>query len=441
MNGSSLPEDDKLLQVYLSFPEAYRDGEIPEGLSFDGDWGLERIGSHEIRWRIRFFKETIKESELRGISVYAGVKMVQSPFFFDLSGGVSGQHGQQYISGQIQADFIDAQKEDLVAPERQRVNWTHPETEPLQEWGKSRLRALLRIWAKRTGEDKTRMLKDSGVFWPRLKLLPKHERDTLIRALNRVGEIPSVTQPMFEEMGNAMLQAWEQGRLRGLITDISATEALDADQLVALLVEADVLTSLNIAESVKTKLATVINLRERIKSHDLENAVRDYISRHPWIVSPVWETFAVERSMNTILDEAAQSARFTPEHIDELRGRVDLALSSGDHLLILEFMRPGLALDWDHVNRFRQYIWIVRENLENNTAGRFKRVTGYIVADEIAKRQGISRDIMSMSREDMFALDWANLLANAISQWMDFLKILADRNPDDERIKGLIGES
>lgn len=441
VNGSGLPEDDELRQVYLSFPKDYRDGERPDGLSLDGDWGLERVGSHEIKWRIRFFKDTIKESELRGISVYAGVKMVQSPFFFDLSGGVSGQHGQQYISGQIQADFIDEQKEDLIAPERQRVNWTHPETEPLQDWGKSRLRALLRIWAKRTGEDKTRMLKDSGVFWPRLERLPKHERDTLIRALNRMGEIPSLTQPMFEKIGNAMLQAWEQGRLRGLISDISATEDLDADQLVALLIEADVLTSLNIAESVRTKLATVMNLRERIESRDLENAVRDYISEHPWIISPEWETFAVERSMKTILDKAASDARFTTEDLDDLRGRVDLALSSGDHLLILEFMRPGLTLDWDHVNRFRRYIRIVDENLQYNAAGKFSKVTGYIVADAITRQPGMSGEVESMRREDMFALDWANLLAKAISQWMDFLKILAERNPNDERIKGLLGES
>lgn len=439
VNGSGLPEDDELRPVYLSFPDAYRDGERPDGLSVDGDWGIEKVGAHEIKWRVRFFKDTIKESELRGVSVYAGVKMVQSPFFFDISGGTSGQHGQQYISGQIQADFIDAQGEDLIAPERQRVNWTHPETEPLQDWGETRLKTLLRIWAKRTGEDKTRMLKDSGVFWPRLKRLPKHERDTLIRALNRMGEIQSLTQPMFEEIGNAMLQAWEQGRLRGLITDISDTETLDADQLVALLVEADVLTSLNIAESVKTKLATVMKLRERIESQDLENAVRDYISKHPWIVSPEWETFAVERSMKTILDKAAREARFTPEQLDDLRGRVDLALSSGDHMLILEFMRPGLALDWEHVNRFRRYMRIVRSNLRNNTAGTLKRVTGYIVADKIANSEGMSDEVISMSQDDMFALDWATLLSKAISQWMDFLKILAERNPDDERIKGLLG--
>lgn len=441
VNGSALPEDDALLPVYLSFPEAYRDGERPDGLSLEGDWGIERVGSHEIKWRIRFFKETIKESDLRGISVYAGVKMIQSPFFFDLSGGVSGQHGQQYISGQIQADFIDEQKEDHIAPERQRVNWTHPEIEPLQDWGKSRLRTLLRIWVNRTGEDKTRMLKDSGVFWPRLKRLPKHERDTLIRALNRMGEIQSLTQSTFEEIGNAMLQAWEQGRLRGLITDISATETLDADQLVALLVEADVLTSLNIAESVKTKLATVTNLRERIESRDLENAVRDYISKHPWIISPEWETFAVERSMKTILDEAARDARFTPEDLEDLRGRVDLALSSGDHLLVLEFMRPGLTLDWDHVNRFRRYIRIVDENLRYNTAGRLNRVTGYIIADAITKGQGMPGEVESMRRDDMFALDWANLLSNAISQWIEFLEILAERNPDDERLKSLLGGS
>ena len=89
-----------------------------------------------------------------------------------------------------------------------------------------------------------------------------------------------------------MLTAWEQGRLQDLIDDIAQAEELSADELVGLLAEAQVLTALNTAEAVRTKLLTVGGLKQRIDRHELENAVRNYISGHPWLVSPKWETFA-----------------------------------------------------------------------------------------------------------------------------------------------------
>ena len=38
------------------------------------------------------------------------------------------------------------------------------------------------------------------------------------------------------------------------------------------------------------------------------------------------------------------------------QGRVDLTLSSGGELLVLEFMRPGLSVDRNHIDRFQRYV-------------------------------------------------------------------------------------
>ena len=127
--------------------------------------------------------------------------------------------------------------------------------------------------------------------------------------------------------------------------------------------------------------------------------------------------------------------------VDDFKGRVDLALSSGEHLLVLEFMRPGLRLDWDHVNRFERYVRLVRTNLRSNTGGKFRRATGYIVADQLRSRADLEDKILAMDNEDMFALDWPTLFSNAIAQWQDFLVILAGRDPQDERLNGLIADS
>ena len=435
VNGSPLPESNELLPVQFSFPSEYTPEERPRGLQLDGDWGKEKVGEHDVRWRFRFYEEPIADEELRGISVFAGDKMVQAPFFFNITRGLTGQHGQQYISGQIQADYIDEQEEDLTAPERQRINWEHSATTPLLEWGESRLRELLKIWVSRRGEKRERQLQERiGVFGERLNKLSKSEQKTVSQAIRRIGQIETLTQTQFEDLGMAIIFAWEQGRLRDLITEISGVELLAPGRLVEILVEADVLMALNIAEAVKTKLSIVKELKQRIKDKELENAVRDYISNHPWIISPQWETFAKERNVPG-LTRAADEANINTH--EGFRGRVDLALASGDHLLILEFMRPGLTLNWDHVDRFERYVRIVEERLQVNTGGRFSRVTGYVIADKINKQSGMARKIQALRREDMFALDWETLFSNAMAQWDEFIDILAERDPQDERLQSL----
>ena len=439
VNNRSLPEADDLFPVQFRFPGEYQDNECPDGLQTSGEWGIESVGNRKINWRVRFYEDPIGDDELRGISVFAGGKMVQAPFFFNLSGSLPGQHGQQYISGQIQADFLDEQDDDLTAPERQRVNWDHPAATELQEWGRGRLRQLLGIWRDRRGEKRQQQLEErlSG-FSNRLARLPNHERQTVSRAVRRVAQIETLSQSQFEELGDAMVVAWEQGRLRDLINDISDTEDLRADQLVEILAEAEVLTALNIAEAVKTKLQAVGGLKQRIEKKELENDVRDYISEHPWIVSPKWETFAKETGVRTLMERAAHESGIA-NHADS-RGRIDLALSSGDHLLILEFMRPGLTINLDHINRFDDYVRIMRAGVASNTGGRFNRITGYLVADNLHRRANVLSRLESLSRDDMFALDWSTLFEEAKAQWQEFLDILAGRDPQDERLRVLLGD-
>ena len=92
----------------------------------------------------------------------------------------------------------------------------------------------------------------------------------------------------------ALLKAWEQGRLHELIDGISQKQNLQASELLELLAEADVLTALNIAEVVKTKLEAVRGLKRLVTRRRLENKLRDYLAERPYLLMPGWETFAKE---------------------------------------------------------------------------------------------------------------------------------------------------
>ena len=61
-----------------------------------------------------------------------------------------------------------------------------------------------------------------------------------------------------------MVTAWEQGRLHDLVADIANSEDLEPGRLVTILAEAQVLTALNTAEAVRTKLLIVGGLKQRI---------------------------------------------------------------------------------------------------------------------------------------------------------------------------------
>ena len=437
INGQDVPDDNALAGVEFDFPTDYNEDELPEGLSIEEKVGREQVGEDNISWRVRFTKEPIDTEELRGLSVFCGIKLAQTPFFFNLSGGLPGQHGQQYLSGQVQADYLDRLPADVITTERQRVNWELPTCKPLEEWGQARIKSLLSIWKARRAEDKLRKIDDKvAPFSDRLKRLKATERNTIRGALRKVAAIEALSDDQFVDISNGMLTAWEGGRLRELIQSVSQVEDMDEAVLLSLLAEAQVLNALHVAEAVKAKVDIIEGLGRRIAARELENDIRDYIAKSPWLLSPEWETFKIERSVNTILAEAATEAQLDADD-DDANKRIDLALASGRQLLVVEFMRPGLTADRDHLNRYQLYVDILRSRITANTQLGFETISGLLVADELGRKPGMELALNRLASDGMPAIEWQGLLATARAQWEDFLDVLVERAPEDDRLAGL----
>ena len=436
INDLPLPEDNALMGVEFDFPADYTESEKPVGLRIADGVGYEKIGEDEIKWRIKFTEDTIGTEELRGVSVFCGIKVAQTPFFFNLSGGLSGQHGQQYISGQVRADYLDMLDLDIITTERQRINWELQECKPLEEWGQKRVKSLLSMWKVRRASDKIRRIdKKVAPFSARLERLKATEKRTVSGALKKMARIETLSEEQFTDLANGILTAWEGGRLRELIEDVSSVETMDEGVLLSLLAEAQVLSALHVAEAVKAKVEIIDGLHKRILERDLENAVRDYIAENPWLLSPEWETFRKETSVKNLVDAAAKEAGLDRD--DQWKKRVDLVMSSGRQLLIVEFMRPGLIVDRDHINRYQEYIDVLRSSIAANTELGFGTVSGLLVADKLDRKRGVDETLKRLAEADMKALEWEGLLRRAAAQWGEFLDILVSRAPDDDRLSTL----
>jgi hypothetical protein len=325
---------------------------------------------------------------------------------------------------------------DIINTERQRINWEEETANHLLVWGQERLKELLALWQERRAARKMRSIEARlANFTGRLDRLKPSEAAIVKRALLRIASIPAIDQSQFEDLAAAVLTAWEGGRLREIIEQVARIENMDAAVLVSLLSEHQVLTALHVAEAVKLKLEVVDGLRRRIAARELENAIRDYIAKNPWLISPRWETVQVERRISKLVEDAAREAGIT-DNID-WKGRVDLTLSSGDQLVVLEFMRPGLTVDRVHIDRFQRYVDILRTRVTPNTALGFRDITGLLVADRLHRRPEDLRAFERMAADGMHCEEWHVLLDQAEAQWKDFLFVLAGRAPEDDRVRAL----
>jgi hypothetical protein len=119
----------------FDLPCQFRFPALTEGTYSDG-WLTHIVetpnaGRKTVRYWIGFTAKPIKKDAERGITVIAGGKQVQEPFEFKITGGTTGQFGLQYLTGQVEADWLDEGSIDVIASDRASIRWSDPNASAL----------------------------------------------------------------------------------------------------------------------------------------------------------------------------------------------------------------------------------------------------------------------------------------------------------------------
>ncbi|GAO96290.1 hypothetical protein PSA5_26250, partial [Pseudomonas syringae pv. actinidiae] len=97
-------------------------------------------------------------SGLRGVSVFSRGKLVNAPEFFSSS---TSSHFFQYLTGWIQADFIDLLQEDVISTNRQSINWDNEEMQEFREFLSDLISKVNSSWRSQRKDKKDEDLKNS----------------------------------------------------------------------------------------------------------------------------------------------------------------------------------------------------------------------------------------------------------------------------------------
>ena len=119
-----------------------------------------------------------ENTDMRGITLFSRNKLVNTPRNFS---GSSSSHFFSYLTGWLEVDFIDDLKHDVIATNRQSLNWEHEEMEKLHDHLGGLTNWLERDWRKKRPEIRRRKTREaSGINrqdW--LNKVPEQVRDKL----------------------------------------------------------------------------------------------------------------------------------------------------------------------------------------------------------------------------------------------------------------------
>ncbi len=175
-----------------------------QGIEQEFDWDVHEIAASidcdyehkdKLKGKIISTKKPIKQ-DLRGITLYVNGRLANVPSYFGVS---EAGHTFSYLSGWIDADYLDEFDSDLISTDRQSISWGLPEAESLQAFLQRVVRFLVNDWsAKRKHAKEQASAKRSGINIPEwFEKVPTEILPKLSTVINQISDKPEMDDEDF----------------------------------------------------------------------------------------------------------------------------------------------------------------------------------------------------------------------------------------------------
>ena len=279
---------------------------------------------------------------LNGIVVFARGRLFHENILDKLN---DGRLYTKYLTGQIEADFLDADDApDIATSDRQRVQEDDPRYGQLIAFLKSSLTQVEKRWTEWRKKHEVKMAKKTSpalAEW--LETLPEGYKKSAETLIAKLSALPVDEEEDRKLMYRHGILAFERMKLRGSTEEL-VTSIESADRLLAVLADRDSLEASLYRDIVKSRL-DVIRDFENITNEDAkERVLQKYLFDHLWLLDPAWERATGSPLMETRLTTEGVLIEDMTEK--ERLGRVDITYRTyaGKHIIV-ELKRVGRGMD------------------------------------------------------------------------------------------------
>ena len=233
----------------------------------------------------------------------------------------------KYLTGQIEADFLDDdQEEDIATSDRQRIKEDDPRYQHLLKFLKKQLNIIEKEWNDLRKQHEIRRLitESKGIknWLNSLKPVPRKHAEKMLSNLSALPiEDPENRKNLFRHG----ILAFERMRLREDVESLSEN-IFNVDKLLELLADQDSFEASLYSDIVKSRLDAIRAFQNIVDSNQKEKVLQKYLFDHLWLLDPSWE-----RATNTeIMEKRLSDFKLKIDDLSEAEklGRVDIAYRS-----------------------------------------------------------------------------------------------------------------
>ena len=433
INGTQLARFD--MDVEFRFP---RDA-APDGVVIDADgWAVEAIdGGETVRWWIGFTDKPLQDDTHQGISVLANKKMAQRPFKFERSQGTTGQLGQEYLVGEVQADWLDIGadiNQDLIQSNRDQLQLEDARLEAFLNWGRRRLTWALRL----RNELRTKKTVDKYTASDDLKKLLQPftptERRGLLKIAATTSELPETSVEDVERLMRDVVNARSDSVVRQLMEKIDSEDDPVQERMWALVHEFGLIDARRVLSLVEARLSTIRRLQTALAAGAKEVPELHRIVREDaWLLDPRWHLMGDEVPLADLnISWQSESDAETGDVLDFLFVLQPKPPAPVDEVVVVEIKR-GTTMkgairraDESEVQKFHSYVVGVSSHYASNTNP--PRVRGLMVAEGYTKRADpIRKSLEQLSEPKLEFKTWTRVLQETERMHVGWLEVTRER--------------
>lgn len=416
VNKADLKEEDIPLQ--WRWPEkGWTDDEVP--------------GCGPIRYWIGFSEKPRQQSEgdLSGILIYTRGKVSQEATFFDISGGVTGQHGLRYLCGMIQAEWLDAgvDKADLIATHRGAIAWESPQGQAFEKWGRELVRRYLVEWAKLRAKLRERHVRElSPQIRARIEGLSPAYREVAHHFVEKFESVEMEPEEFADILG-WFLDALENATLRNILEKLRQADTTDLEGLDELLTKMEVRTAVTLLQIIDSNLAAIDTLdKMQLRDAKERGVISKHLERNPWLIDPTWMLSKAEGRVATWIKKEFGLDKKKTKGDDD---RVDFFCAAvGGTLHIVEIKRGGHVAKNEDFLQAEKYLTYVQRRFTELTdpkALKYTHVQSHLIAANLHRDATRIREAYA-DKGWVFFTTWDDLVERARITHQQFRKALAD---------------
>lgn len=397
INGNQLNRFD--MDLAMSFPKDQTPGNT---VVVDAQgWGEENLQSGKaVRWWIGFTPKPLPAEYLRGISITARGKLVQRPFMFERAQGVEGQLGQEYVVGEIEANWLDDGtdiEDDLIQSNRDQLQLEDDRVQELLEWGRRRL-----DWALSQRARIRRQASEKTIEAPDILELISDFTSTEQRILGEIAQrVSRIGEPEPQEVHDFMVEVvngYKDRAVRELIDRVQFEDEGFQSSFWGLVREFSLIDARKNYSIIKARLETIERLEAAIQAGATEvPEIHGVIREFPWLLDPRWSLLGDEVQLTSLsVDYSPTEDSETGDQIDFLFALQPKSPAPADEILVVEIKR-GRKKDGaihrvsrEEVHKFHDYVVEIQDYYRSrNTA--VPSIYGLMIANEYSRQADLTK--------------------------------------------------